>query len=152
MRRRGALGPLEPYDDVQVSEETAMVLIDTDDIWTTDDGFVGATSAMLDGTSFSHEVTAAELGARSVCLSGKTTRIERKFLYRALAFSSTRTAHALTSATTSANYSGAGFAAADDPTRKSEVRRSNGQSLFSHTRPLFNEVHQVPRGDRPQSH
>ncbi len=125
-----------------------MVLIDTDDIWTTDNGFVGATSAMLDGTSFSYEVTVAELGARSVCLSGKTTRIERKFLYRALAFSSTRTVHALTSV----NYTGGGFAAADNPTRKSEVRSSNGQSLFSHTRPLFNEAHQVPRGDRPQSH
>ena len=61
LRRRGVLGPLEPYDDDQVAEELAVVLIDTDDIWTTDDGFVGATSAMLDGTSFSHEVTAAEL-------------------------------------------------------------------------------------------
>jgi len=61
LRRRGVLGPLEPYDDVQVAEELAVVLIDADDIWTTDDGFVGATSQMLDGTSFSHEVTAAEL-------------------------------------------------------------------------------------------
>ncbi len=61
LRRRGVLGPLEPYVDVQVSEELAVVLIDTGDIWTTDDGFVGATSAMLNGTSFSHEVTVAEL-------------------------------------------------------------------------------------------
>ncbi len=61
LRSRGALGPLEPYDDDQVSEELDLVLLDTDEIWTTDDGFIAATSSMLDGISFSHEITAAEL-------------------------------------------------------------------------------------------
>ena len=61
LRRRGVLSPLEPYDDVEVYEELATVLIDTDDIRMADDGLVGATSAMLDGTSLSDEITAAEL-------------------------------------------------------------------------------------------
>lgn len=61
LRRRGALGSLEPYDDDQVSEELDIVFGDTDDIWSTDDGFIAATASMLSGTSFSHELTAAEL-------------------------------------------------------------------------------------------
>ncbi|HEY5304681.1 MAG TPA: SEC-C metal-binding domain-containing protein [Acidimicrobiales bacterium] len=66
LRRRGALGPLEPYDDDQVAKELDYLLLDTDEVWTTNDGFIAKTSSMLDGLFFSHEVTAAELDRSSL--------------------------------------------------------------------------------------
>jgi hypothetical protein len=60
LRQRRALGPLEPYDDDQVAEELTMILMMTDSVWTTDDGFIASMYSMLDGTSFSHAFTTEE--------------------------------------------------------------------------------------------
>jgi len=66
LRQKRALGPLEPYDDDQVTEEISMILMMTDSVWTTDDGIIASTSSMLEGTCFSHAFTSEEFNRNAL--------------------------------------------------------------------------------------
>jgi hypothetical protein len=61
LQRRGVLAHLQGIDDEQLALELDEILLDCDGIWTTDDGTVASTAALLDGVSFSHRMTSSEL-------------------------------------------------------------------------------------------
>jgi len=65
LRRRGVLAHLQSFDDEQLALELDEILLSCDGVWTTDDGAVASTAALLDGVSFSHRMTSSEL-AREV--------------------------------------------------------------------------------------
>ena len=61
LRRSGVLAHLQSLDDEQLALELDEILLSSDGIWTTNDGTVASTAALLDGANFSHRVTRAEL-------------------------------------------------------------------------------------------
>jgi len=61
LRRSGVLAHLESLDDEQLTLELDEILLGSDGIWTTDDGTVASTAALLNGVNFSHRVTSSEL-------------------------------------------------------------------------------------------
>jgi hypothetical protein len=61
LRRSGVLAHLESLDNEQLALELDEILLSCDAIWTTDDGTVASTTALLDGVSFSHRMTSSEL-------------------------------------------------------------------------------------------
>ena len=61
LQRSGVLADLQSLDDEQLALELDEILLSSDAFWTTDDGTVASTAALLNGANFSHRVTRAEL-------------------------------------------------------------------------------------------
>jgi hypothetical protein len=61
LRRSGVLAHLQGLDDEQLALELDEILLSCDGIWTTDDGIVASTAALLNGANFSHHMTSSEL-------------------------------------------------------------------------------------------
>ncbi|MDE3044994.1 MAG: hypothetical protein KGJ10_09260, partial [Acidobacteriota bacterium] len=60
IRSSGVLTHLGEIDDEQLALELDEILLGSDDFWTTDDGTVASTAALLNGVNFSHRLSRVE--------------------------------------------------------------------------------------------
>lgn len=60
LRSSGVLSHLGDLDDEQLALELDEILLGSDAFWTTDDGTVASTAALLDGANFCHRLTKVE--------------------------------------------------------------------------------------------
>jgi hypothetical protein len=61
LKRAGVLTHLDGLDDEALAEEIDEVLLQTDDVWMSEEGVLALTGMMLDGVVFSHRLTDSEL-------------------------------------------------------------------------------------------